>query len=330
MQIISEEKPDVILLDLLMPQLNGLEILRRLQDDGELSQIPVIVLTAAVNERNNLEALELGAVDFLTKPVNSAELVLRVRNALLVKAHQDHLKFFVQELDRQVRFQTKELIDSRQEMIHCLVRAAEYRDNETGKHVVRVGRYAGIVARHLEMPEEFVELLEYAAPLHDMGNVGVPDEILLKPGKLTLDEFEIMQKHCIYGKCIFEPMSQDEWQAFQVQSLLGGMTMTSKSSSIISMAAKIALTHHEKWDGTGYPLGLAGDSIPMAGRITAVADVFDALSSKRPYKQAFPIDQCFEILQEAGGTHFDPRVLNAFLECREEIVKVRLELDDNV
>jgi putative two-component system response regulator len=330
MQIISEEKPDVIILDLMTPRLDGLEILRRLQIDGEQSQIPVIGLTASIAEQSNLDALELGAVDFLLKPVNPTELILRVRNALLVKAHQDHLQFFVQELDRQVRFQTKELIASRQEMIQCLIRAAEFRDNESGKHATRVGRYAGIVARKMELPEEFIELVECAAPLHDIGNVGIPDEILLKPGKLTIDEFEMMQKHCIYGKCVFEPMSQDEWQSLQVQSLLGGMSMSSKSTSIISMAAKVAMTHHEKWDGSGYPMGLSGDSIPMAGRITAVADVFDALSNKRPYKPAYPIEQCFDILKEGRGTHFDPRVLDAFLACRDEIEQVRQELDDNV
>jgi putative two-component system response regulator len=325
MEMVLRDMPDVILLDVMMPGISGLEILRKVREDERLAHIPTIVLTAADNEQTRMEALQLGATDFLGKPVNAAELVVRVRNALLVKAYHDHLKNYARDLAHQVRARTAELAASRLELIHCLARAAEYRDNETGRHVIRVGCYAAIIARSLGMDEQYVELIEHAAPLHDMGKVGVPEMILLKPDKLTPEEYEFMKKHSLYGKHTFEPMPYDEWRTFKSHTFLGEMIMDVPSSPIVTMAAKIALTHHEKWDGTGYPLGLSGEDIPLAGRITAVADVFDALASKRPYKPAFPLDRCFGIMKEGRGTHFDPKVLDAFLVCREAIVEVCME-----
>lgn len=324
------ERPDVIVLDLLMPAMSGLEILRSLRDDERLAHIPTIMLTASDNDQTRMEALERGATDFLSKPVNSAELVVRVRNALLIKAHYDHLRNYARELSHQVRRRTSELAASRLELIHCLARAAEYRDNETGRHVARVGRFSGVIARQLNLDDEFVELIENAAPLHDMGKVGIPDAILLKKGKLTPDEFEIMQRHCVYGKRTCEPMSFDEWRTFKSHTFFGEIIMDAQSSPIITMAAKIALTHHEKWDGSGYPLGLAGTDIPLAGRIVAVADVFDALSTKRPYKPAFPTDRCFAIMEEQRGKHFDPTVLDAFLARRQDIIHIQMEYVDVV
>jgi putative two-component system response regulator len=328
MAMIAKEMPDVILLDIMMPEISGLEILRTLRATESLSHIPTIILTAAESEQIKMEALELGATDFLNKPVNLAELVVRVRNVLLVKAHQDHLKRNTRELADQVRRRTAELAASRLELIHCLARVAEYRDNETGRHVIRVGRYAGVIARQLGLEDQYVELLEHAAPLHDMGKVGIPDAVLLKPGKLTPEEVVVMQKHSSYGKHAFEPMSEEEWQAFKSHTFLGEMIMDVQSSPLIAMASKIALTHHERWDGTGYPLGLAGEDIPLASRITAVADVFDALTSRRPYKPPFPLNRCFEIMQEGRGTQFDPQVIDAFMACRDAIVAIRMELAD--
>ncbi len=327
-EMVGKEMPDVILLDVMMPEVSGLEILRRIREDQRLAHIPTLVCTAFDNVQVKIEALELGATDFLSKPVNAAELVVRVRNALVVKAHHDHLKNYARELAEQVQRRTAELAASRLELIHCLARAAEYRDNETGRHVIRVGRYAEIIARQMGLDEQFVELIEHAAPLHDMGKVGIPDLILLKPGSLSPEEFETMQRHCVYGKRTFEPMSRDEWRMFKSHTFLGEMIMDVHSSPIITMAAKIALTHHEKWDGSGYPMGLSGEDIPLAGRITAVADVFDALSSKRPYKPAFPLERCLTIMEEGRGTHFDPRVLDAFMAARDAIVEVRMEYID--
>jgi putative two-component system response regulator len=328
MEIIAKNLPDVILLDIMMPEVSGLDIIKQLHENPALSYIPVIVLTAADNEEIRLEALELGATDFLSKPVNLAELVVRVRNALVVKAHHDHLKHYAEDLSREIRQRTAELAASRLELIHCLARTAEFRDNETGRHVIRVGRYAEVIARKLNLDERTIELIAHAAPLHDMGKVGIPDGILLKPNALTPEEFEIMQKHSVYGKYTFEPMSQEEWQVFKSHTFFGEMIMDIESSPLITMASKIALTHHEKWDGSGYPLGLAGEDIPLGGRITAVADVFDALSSRRPYKPPLPMNRCFEIMQEGRGSHFDPEVLDAFIACRDVIIGIRMDLAD--
>ncbi|MEN6459422.1 MAG: HD domain-containing phosphohydrolase [Thermoguttaceae bacterium] len=328
MEMIAEEMPDVIILDIMMPKISGLGILRMVRSDEALAHIPAIVLTAADDEQIKIEALEMGSTDFLNKPVNLTELLVRVRNALLFKTYHDYLKNYARDLAEQVSRRTAELAASRLELIHCLARAAEYRDNETGRHVIRVGRYVGTIARQLGLDEPYVELLEQAAPLHDMGKIGIPDAILLKPSKLSPDEFEIMQKHSSYGKHTFEPMSEEEWRAFKEHTVLGEMIMGIESSPLIKMAAEIALTHHERWDGTGYPLGLAGEDIPLSSRITAVADVFDALTSRRPYKPAFPLNRCLEIMRDNRGTHFDPKIVDAFLACRDAIIAIRMELAD--
>jgi len=328
MEMLASEMPDILLLDIMMPKISGLDIMREIRENDRLSHIPTVILSAADNEEVRLEALELGVTDFLSKPVNLAELVVRVKNVLLVKAYQDHLKDYASDLAQQVRLRTAELTASRLELIHCLARTAEFRDNETGRHVVRVGRYSEIIAEELGLDPTTVELIAHAAPLHDMGKVGIPDSILLKPGKLTPEEFEIMQRHSIFGKQTFEPMSHDEWQTFKSHTVLGEMIMDVRSSPFIVMASTIALTHHEKWDGTGYPLGLAGEDIPLAGRIVAVADVFDALTSRRPYKPALPLNRSFEIMEEGRGAHFDPRVLDAFLTRRESVVAVLMEFAD--
>jgi putative two-component system response regulator len=327
-ELIRRERPDVLILDIMMPEVDGLDILASLREDEELAHIPTIVLTASDDEETRIEALNWGAMDFLGKPVNAMELIVRVRNALIVKAYQDHLKDYARELANQVRLRTKELTASRLELIHCLGRVAEYRDNETGRHVIRVGCYAGIIARQLGLDADLVELIQHAAPLHDMGKVGIPDSILLKPGKLTPEEFEVIQKHPRFAKRVFEPMSPDELRMWRSHTSLGGSIMDVQSSPIMTMAAQIALTHHEKWDGTGYPLGLCCEDIPLAGRITAVADVFDALSSKRPYKPAIPVEKCFQMIEEESGSHFDPRVVAACLAARAAIIEVRMEYAD--
>ena len=322
LQLLHAHTPDILLLDIMMPKISGLEILSAIRADDSLAYFPILILTAVDDTDTRIEALELGATDFLTKPVDDTELIPRVRNALVVKAHHDYLASYARDLEEEVRVRTAQLAASRLELIHCLARAAEYRDNETGKHVIRVGRYAGVVARQLGMDEPFAELLEHAAPLHDMGKVGIPDAILLKPGKLCPEEFQFMQKHCGFGKRTFEPMTPEEWKAFQSHTLLGERITDLGTSPILDMAGKIALTHHEKWDGSGYPLGLAGKNIPIEGRITAVADVFDALTSKRPYKPAFPLDKSLAIMKEGRGTHFDPTVLDAFLAREADIVEI--------
>jgi putative two-component system response regulator len=328
MELLPNEEPDVLLLDIMMPKVSGLEVLQRVRANRKTALLPVIILTAADDDRTKIQALDLGATDFLAKPVNAVELVPRVRNALIMHAHQKQLQSHAEELDRQVRRRTAELAASRLELIHCLARAAEFRDNETGLHVIRVGRYAGVVARHYGLDEATCELIEQTAPLHDMGKIGVPDSILLKPDRLTPEEFELIQRHTTRGKRTFEPMSMDEWRSLERHTLMGEKILEAGNSPLLAMAGRIALTHHEKWDGSGYPLGLSGEQIPLEGRITAVADVFDALSSRRPYKPAFPLDECFRIMEKGRGGHFDPRVLDAFFAGKEEVIAIRVQFTD--
>ena len=327
LEVITARNPDVVICDVCMP-VSGMEILRQVVSNPQLSCIPMIMVTASDEESLRAKALELGASELMAKPVRATELLPRVRNALLVRSHLTNLQQHGRELERQVRQRTTELVASRSELIHCLARLAEYRDNETGRHVIRVGRYSGLLARQLGLDETTCELIEHAAPLHDIGKIGIPDSILLKEGKLTPEEFEIMQRHVAMGKRAFEPLTSHEYEMLKSHTTLGDAVVSVGTSPLLAMASQIALTHHERWDGTGYPIGLSGDDIPLSGRIVAVADVFDALSSKRPYKPAFPIEKCFAILDEGSGTQFDPQVIEAFKHVRNEIVQVRIALAD--
>lgn len=325
---IREHRPDILLLDINMPHVSGLDILQSMRSSKDLKILPAIVLTASTSPEVKLQALRLGASDFLAKPVDPSELILRVENVLAVKAYQDHLAAYSENLEHQVRLQTRELIRSRQEAIHCLARAAEYRDDDTGQHVIRVGRYAGLIAEELGFPRSAVDLIEQAAQLHDVGKIGVPDAILHKPGKLDPQEFDIIRQHCGIGRRIINPLTHEESIRLKKHTSVGMQIMNSTQSPVLKLAALIASTHHEKWDGSGYPQGLSGASIPIEGRIVAVADVFDALSSERPYKKAFKLEKCLEILIDGRGTHFDPQVLDAFLSRQEEAIRIRNEFVD--
>lgn len=324
----KQRKPDCLLLDLHMPHLSGLDILRAKAIDDQLAHVPAIVLTAASDPAIRVQALELGATDFLTKPMDPSELIVRVRNALFAKAHIDHVTTQAAQLEATVERRTAELYHSRQQLILSLARAAEHRDNETSNHVVRVGRFAGLIAKELGWSQEQVQLLEQAAQLHDVGKIGIPDAILFKPGKLDPQEYAVIKDHCAIGLAILEPFSGREMELLRTHTRLGSDILHERTSPLMMMAARIAQTHHERWDGTGYPLGLAGEDIPIEGRITAVADVYDALSSPRPYKRAFPREKCFEILREGRGTAFDPRVLDAFLARSADIIQIQLQLMD--
>lgn len=326
--LVCDLRPDLLLLDIHMPEVSGIEILKALRADADTAMIPVVILTASSADETKLEALECGATDLLSKPVHRGELLARIRNVLAVKAYQDALRRHSQSLEDAVRERTAELEASRLEVIHCLARAAEFRDDDTGQHIIRVGRYARIIGEQIGLPAAMLDILEPAAQLHDVGKIGIPDAILLKPGKLTPEEYELMQKHCGYGKRIVDCLPDDDAQIVRGHAELGAKIMESGRSPILDMAKRIALTHHERFDGSGYPLGLSGEDIPLEGRITAVADVFDALSSKRSYKQAFPLPKCFEILQEGRASHFDPVVLDAFSARRNEIVRVQIALAD--
>jgi putative two-component system response regulator len=326
--LVEKERPDVLLLDIMMPHVSGLDILAALRADKRWAHLPVVILTAATDQTTKRRALELGASDFLAKPVDPTELIPRLYNVLTVKRHHDHMEQYAHELEAEVLRRTAELARSRQEVIHCLARAAEFRDDDTGRHVLRVGKYARLIGAELGWKGERLNMLEQAAQLHDIGKIGIPDSILLKPGKLGPEEIEIMHKHAGFGKRIMETLPEHESNVLRKHTELGSRLLQETDSPILGLASTISLSHHEKWDGSGYPLGLAGEDIPIEGRITAVADVFDALSSKRPYKPPFPLQKCFELLEEGRGKHFDPLVLDAFFRCRPEIIKTQLQYAD--
>lgn len=322
------EQPDALLLDIMMPHVSGLDLLATIRADSQWKHIPIVILTAASDQSTKRTALELGASDFLGKPVDPTELIPRIHNVLMVKRHYDQLQQHSQQLEDEVLRRTAELARSRQEIIHCLARAAEFRDDDTGRHVFRVGRYVRLIAAELGWSGEHLNVLEQAAQLHDIGKIGIPDSILLKPGKLTPEEFDYMQKHAGYGKHIVQTLPEKEANILRGHTELGSRLLQTTDSPILALAATISLSHHEKWNGSGYPLGLSGEDIPIEGRITAVADVFDALSSKRPYKPPFPLDRCLQILEEGRGTHFDPAVLDAFFRCRKEIIETQIQYAD--
>ncbi|HED53928.1 MAG TPA: response regulator [Phycisphaerales bacterium] len=327
-EMIKRDQPDVVLLDLMMPEISGLDILRTLRLDESTKLIPILILTASTDRASRHKALELGATDFLMKPVDVNELVPRVRNALLVKAHNDHLREYARKLSEEVKKRTHELAQSRLDVVHRLAKAAEYRDNETGRHVIRVGKYVEVIARAMGLDEETVDLMRHAAPLHDVGKIAIPDSILLSPNKLTPEEFEHIKLHSALGKKVFEQISDEEWTQVRRHADAGKAILGGTNCPLLRMAARIAISHHEKWDGSGYPLALAGEDIPLEGRITAVADVFDALSSKRPYKPAYSMEKCMEIMEEGRGKHFDPKVLDAFMSERDAIVEIQIEYAD--
>ncbi|MEZ6103739.1 MAG: response regulator [Pirellulaceae bacterium] len=325
--VILERLPDLILLDVMMPEVSGLEILQQVRSTAAIANIPVLILTASTDAETKSKALELGATDFLAKPVVASDLLPRVRNALILKAHQDHLERYAEHLEREVQRRTEELHHSRREVVEILARAAECRDDDTGHHIVRVGLYAAIIAKTLGCDHRFVELIEQAAQLHDVGKIAIPDAILMKPSELTDDEFALMRKHCYFGQKIL--LSTHEESVATSSSMPNGRP-SQIHSPLVHMAAVIAATHHERWDGKGYPNGLKGDQIPLEGRITAVADVYDALSSRRPYKPPFSQQECFDLLLRSRGTHFDPRVLDAFFQSIQHIERIRSELADGL
>ena len=312
---VRETSPDVILLDVMMPGLDGLEVVRRLRADEATTLIPLVMVTALNEVEDRVQALKAGADDFLTKPVDKTELKARVQSLVKVKAYNDHMRNYQKELESEVAKRTEQLQQALEELkfasletIYRLSKAAEYRDEDTGSHILRMSHYAAAVAKEMGLTETAVENILYAAPMHDVGKIGIPDSILLKPGKLDPAEWETMKQHATIGA-----------------RMLGG-----SRSAFIKSGEVIALTHHEKWDGTGYPEGLRGTAIPLPGRITAIADVFDALTSRRPYKSPFPLDKSLSIIRDGRGAHFDPDAVDAFFSVQEEILQIKEQFRDDV
>ncbi|MDP2182023.1 MAG: response regulator [Actinomycetota bacterium] len=309
------DSPDLILLDVMMPELDGFSVARILKDSPETSHIPIVMVTALSDVEDRVRALEAGADDFLTKPVEPTELTARVRSLLKVKAYNDYMRHHQEELELAVTNRTKELqfaLDRLEvaslDTIYRLSRAAEYRDDDTGAHVKRVSHCAAIIASQMGQPAAFNDMVLRAAPMHDVGKIGIPDAVLLKPGKLNTEEWRIMQTHVEIGV-----------------NLLSG-----SDSELLQLAETIAGTHHERWDGAGYPNGLAGKTIPLAGRIAAVADVFDAVCSKRPYKEAMTPEDAFTLIVSESDGQFDPEVVDAFVAARDDIMDTLLELNLHV
>jgi putative two-component system response regulator len=308
------ESPDVILLDVNMPRKDGFEVAKELKSNEATKAIPIVMVTGLSAVEHRIMALEVGADDFLAKPVDMMEVVARVRSLVKVKAYHDHMRDYQRTLEAEVAKRTQQLQRAFERIkaasldtIYRLARAAEYKDEDTGSHLQRMSHYSAALARRLGLNDRTVEAILYAAPMHDVGKIGIPDRILLKPGRLDSEEWRIMKQHTTIGARILEGFS----------------------SGFIKLAEVIALTHHEKWDGSGYPLGLADRKIPLVGRIVALADVFDALNSKRPYKEALPVEQSLQLIRDGRGAHFDPDVVDAFFDVQEEILAIKEHYQDN-
>ncbi|WP_249199418.1 two-component system response regulator [Photobacterium sp. GJ3] len=276
----ASEKPDMILLDVMMPDLSGFEVIQELKARPGLRHIPVIFVTALSETENETQGFELGAVDFITKPVSPPIVCARVKNHLSLVS-MDELK------------------STRLSVVQKLGKAAEYKDNETGCHVIRMSHYAQTIARAAGLSESWSETLLHAAPMHDIGKIGIPDNILKKNGKLTVDEWHVMKRH----------------------TLIGAEILGDDPSDLMQMARNITIYHHERWDGSGYPYGMNGDAIPIEARITAIADVFDALTSERPYKRAWSVEEATTYIRNQSGMHFDPELVDAFLHCLPELLQ---------
>ena len=314
---------DVVVSDVDMPRMDGFALLTFLRDSEQTRDIPVIMLTGAGQLELKRRALELGATDLLSKPVHIEDLVARIRSALRLKAHQDELKELNRSLEDKVKQRTMALEYSRQDIILRLAKAAEYRDTDTGNHVMRVACYCRVLAEEMGMPAEFVQNVFLAAPLHDIGKIGIADGILMKPAELTVKERRIMQRHCVIGTAIMEQYPTGMQPFTLWNSMSAALPPEATDNPLLAMASSIALTHHEHWDGHGYPGHVKGEAIPIEGRIAALADVYDALSFERPYKPAFSEEKTLAIIQEEAGSHFDPAVYLALLKTLDKFRAIK-------
>jgi putative two-component system response regulator len=320
-EFLQNNSVDAVVSDVTMPHITGLELLQRLRAQPSTRDVPVTMLTGLSDAGLKRQVLDLGATDLLNKPVQALDLVARLRSMLRLKSVEDELKRRNQDLEQIVQQRTRQLRHSRLQIVWRLGKAAEFRDEETGEHVVRVGCCSRILAEAMGLPDPILDELFLAAPLHDIGKIGIPDAILLKTGRLTEEERYIMQTHCELGERILREPSLTE-----VCTRLESADFESQpfeSDSLMLMARQIAMSHHERWDGQGYPRRLQGTEIPLAARIVGVADVYDALTSARPYKQALSHQESMRIITSASGTQFDPKAVDALLQSQSSVVAVR-------
>jgi putative two-component system response regulator len=319
LKIADTGKPDLILLDIMMPEMDGYEVCEVLKSNRNTHEIPVIFLTSKNRVEDEKKGFDLGAVDYITKPVSPPLLLARIKTHLRLKEANDFLKNQNEILDEKVRLRTKQLSVLQDATMVAMGSLAETRDNETGNHIRRTQHYIKSLALSLrknpifedELTDDYIELLYKSAPLHDIGKVGVPDRILLKPGKLSFEEYEEMKMHTVYGRDAIisaEKCIEDE-----------------DSDDFLKLARTIAYSHQERWDGSGYPNELSGDEIPLAARLMAVADVYDALISKRVYKEPVSHEESVEIIKNSSGKHFDPDIVDAFLRVEDEIYEISTE-----
>ena len=316
----AEVPPDLILLDVMMPGMDGYEVCARLKENPKTVDIPVIFITARSEIEDEQRGLDIGAVDYITKPISPPILAARVRTHLRLKSVRDFLRDKSKFLEEEVQRRTRQINAIQDATMVAMGSLAETRDNETGNHIRRTQHYVKALARKVsELPSfaealtpDIIELLYKSAPLHDIGKVGIPDSILLKPGKLTAGEFEIMKTHTSLGR----------------NAILSAERLLDSPTTFLHIAREIAWTHHEKWDGTGYPQGLAGNDIPLSGRIMAVVDVYDALLSKRIYKPAMPQETAIAIIRQGSGNHFDARIVEGFLEIADQLPQISRRFSD--
>lgn len=293
--------------------MDGFEVTRRIRQDDQHRLLPIILVTALRDMEDRVKGIEAGCDDFISKPFDKMELLARVRSLLKVKAYNDLMQNYRKELEVEVTLRTEELKQAFEKIkaasldtIYRLSMAAEFRDDDTGAHIKRMSLYTAAIARSMGLTEHAIENILYAAPMHDLGKIGIADLILLKPAGLTPAEWEIMKQH----------------------TLIGAKILKGSDAEFIRLGEVIALSHHEKWDGSGYPTGLKGIEIPIAGSITAIADVFDALTTKRPYKEAFSVEKSLAIIREGRGNHFDPDVVDAFLAIQDEILTIKKQYNE--
>lgn len=296
----ENNNPDLIITDYMMPELNGVDVAKKFRALKKNEHVPIVMVTAYNEDSIKIEALKEGVTDFLIKPINKAEFQARINNLLKLREYYLKVSDKAKWLEEEVKKATAEIEKREEEIIYRLSIAAEFRDDDTGEHIKRMAHYCYIIAKELNLDKTFTEMILKASPMHDVGKISIPDNILLKPARLTPEEFEIIKTHTINGYNI----------------------LSNSDIPLIQLSAEIALNHHEKFNGKGYPNGLQGKDIPISGRITAVADVFDALTSKRPYKEPWPVEKAIELLKKEKGEHFDPDCVDAFLNRIDDALKI--------